>query len=449
MRVHLSALGCRLNEAELERWATAFDKAGDRIAATAKEADLLVLNSCAVTREAVAKSRRKLTRLKRENPTANLVLTGCWSELASPDSLAEQGIDLIVANADKERLVPMARAAFADPGMPQAATQPAESALFRRSRQRAFVKIQDGCRWRCTYCIVTVARGNEVSRPINDLIAEVNDLHASGVQEIVLTGVHVGGYGSDIGSSLELLVRALLDNTSMPRVRFASVEPWDLTPAFLEVFNNPRVMPHMHLPLQSGCDATLKRMARRCRTAEFDRLFGELRSRIPGFNVTTDLICGFPGETESEWQATMDFVASQPFGDMHVFTYSEREGTAAASMPGSVPVDLRKARSREMHALAEQLRSERLQQVVGTAAAVLWERGRPAAYGQREFSGYTPEYLKVSTCSSDDLTGQITTVRLGVVDGAIMGEAVTELGTVGRGQNSLADVSTAPVTCDD
>ncbi len=412
MRVHLSALGCRLNEAELERWATAFDKAGDHIASSADEADVLVLNSCAVTREAVAKSRRKLTRLQRENPSAKLVLTGCWSELESTDALAAHGIDLIVPNADKERLVPLTRSAFVDPAMPAAATRPAESALFQRSRQRAFVKIQDGCRWRCTYCIVTVARGEERSRSMADLVAEVNELCASGIKEIVLTGVHVGGYGSDIGSSLESLVRALLDDTDMPRIRFASVEPWDLTPGFLSVLENTRVMPHMHLPLQSGCNSTLKRMARRCRTEEFDRLFSELRERVPGFNVTTDLICGFPGETDDEWQTTMDFVASQPFGDMHVFAYSEREGTAAAAMANPVPVEIRKTRSREMHALAERLREARLQQTIETTAEVLWERGRLKTDGMLEFSGYTPAYFRVSTRSQDDLTGEITRVHL-------------------------------------
>jgi len=351
MRVHLSALGCRLNEAELERWASAFHKAGDSIASSADDADVLVLNSCAVTREAVAKSRRKLTRLQRENPAAKLVLTGCWSELESPGALASHGIDLVVA---------------------------------------------------------------------------------AGVNEIVLTGVHVGGYGSDIGSSLESLVRSLLNDTDMPRIRFASVEPWDLTPGFLAVLDNPRVLPHMHLPLQSGCDATLKRMARRCRTEEFDRLFTELRTRVPEFNVTTDLICGFPGESDGEWQTTMDFVASQPFGDMHVFAYSEREGTAAASMGNPVPIETRRARSREMHSLAEHLREARLQHAIGTQAEVLWERGRLKPDGMLEFSGYTPNYHKVITHSLDDLTGQLTLVQ---IDSAEEGRLI---GTVGNTGHSAA-----------
>ncbi len=434
MRVHLSALGCRLNEAELERWAGAFARAGDAIADDAHDADLLVLNSCAVTREAVAKSRRRLTRLKRENPSAKLVLTGCWSELEKPDALAAHGIDLVVANADKEQLVTLAREAFADPTMPAAATRPAESALFQRSRQRAFVKIQDGCRWRCTYCIVTVARGEERSRTVEAIVAEVRELHASGVDEIVLTGVHVGGYGSDLDTTLEALVLALLAETDMPRIRFASVEPWDLTPGFLAVFENPRVMPHMHLPLQSGCDATLKRMARRCRTATFDALFGELRERVPNFNVTTDLICGFPGETDAEWQQTVEFVASQPFGDMHVFSYSERDGTAASDMPNPVPVEIRKARSREMHALGRQLAHTRLQQALQQTPEleVLWERGRPPASSNdtspnalKTYTGYTPEYFRVRTTSTEELTGRITRVRLtGIDEGALTGEVV-------------------------
>jgi threonylcarbamoyladenosine tRNA methylthiotransferase MtaB len=227
VRIHLSALGCRLNEAELEQWATAFKGAGDQITNRTDDADVLVMNTCAVTKEAVRKSRQKLQRLQRENPSAKLVVSGCYSELAPATEMAELGVDLIVPNTQKDNLVALTRSAFTDPGMPQAATIPATTALFNRNRHRAFIKIQDGCRYRCTFCIVTVARGAERSRTISDIIDEVQQLQSEDVKEIVLTGVHVGGYGSDLDTNLDSLVKALLAETDIPRIRFASVEPWD------------------------------------------------------------------------------------------------------------------------------------------------------------------------------------------------------------------------------
>jgi len=211
--------------------------------------------SCAVTREAVRKSRQKLQRLQRLNPSAKLVVSGCYSELTPDSQLADLGVDLVVSNAEKDQLVPLTRAAFDMPTMPQAATIPASSALFNRNRHRAFIKIQDGCRYRCTFCIVTVARGAERSRTVRDIIEEVKQLQENNVKEIVLTGVHVGGYGSDLDSNLADLVRALLSDTDIPRIRFASVEPWDLSPNFLDLFKDQRLLPHMHLPLQSGSNS--------------------------------------------------------------------------------------------------------------------------------------------------------------------------------------------------
>lgn len=428
LKIHLSALGCRLNEAELEQWATRFSAAGDTIAGTADDADVLVMNTCAVTREAVAKSRRKLQRLQRENPTAKLVVSGCYSELESPTALAELGVDLVVPNARKEQLVPMTRAAFADLSMPAAATLPAEAPLFQRNRHRAFIKIQDGCRYKCTFCIVTVARGAERSRTIEQIVSEVRALHDDGIHEVVLTGVHVGGYGSDLGSDvsgqaigLAHLVKALLDDTDIERIRFASVEPWDLSPVFLELFANPRVQPHMHLPLQSGSDTILRRMARRCKTNEFARLTNELRERVKGFQVTTDVICGFPGESEVEWQQSLEFIATQRFAHIHVFTYSEREGTRAAGLPDSVPVPVRQARSRTLHALAKQLKADALDQAIGERCEILWERGRAdqSSDGQTlwRHSGYTPNYLKCNTVSPHDISNCILPATLESRDG--------------------------------
>ena len=427
MRIHLSALGCRLNEAELEQWASEFVRQGHQIAKMPETADVLVLNSCAVTSEAVRKSRQRISRLKRSNPQAKLVVSGCFSELEPTQALAEMGIDLVISNKQKDQLVPLTREAFLHAGMPQSATLPAESALFERNRHRAFIKIQDGCRYKCAFCIVTVARGAERSRSVKELITEVNTLHENGIREIVLTGVHVGGYGSDIGTGLDELVHALLVNTAMPRIRFASVEPWDLSDQFLELFENSRIQPHMHLPLQSGCDSVLKRMARRCRTEEFARLTDCLRSVVPHFNVTTDIIAGFPGETEDEWKRSLEFIASQRFGHIHAFTYSVREGTRAAMMPDQIPVAVRQQRAAELRELADSLKASEMERAVGGVVDVLWERARPCtqtnAESLYEHQGYTPNYQRVVVQCAQPLSNRILpTQLLGIEHGKLVGQ---------------------------
>ena len=416
MKIHLNSLGCRLNEAELEQWANDFSQAGDQVTATPDEADVIVMNTCAVTQEAVRKSRQRTQRLQRTNPSAKLVISGCYSTLESPAALSELGVDLVVPNNVKNDLVKMTHAAFNQPSMPESATQPAEAALFRRNRHRAFIKIQDGCRYRCTFCIVTVARGEERSRSIGDIVQEVNSLHLSDVHEVVLTGVHVGGYGSDLDTNLYKLVTALLQDTDIPRIRFASVEPWDLSPEFLTVFQNPRVMPHMHLPLQSGCDSVLKRMARRCKTDDFSALMATLHNSVPNFNVTTDLIVGFPGESDNEWQTTLAYLSDHQFGHMHIFTYSERDGTKAAGLPNKVDKPTRQARSQELHRLAAKQRLNALNQSLGNTVDVLWERGK-ACEGGFIHSGYTPNYLKVRTQSPTDISNQILPTFLQEIEG--------------------------------
>ena len=300
MQVHLTTLGCRLNEAELESWATGFMLKGHAITQNSEQADIVVINTCAVTQDAVRKSRQLIRRTHRNNPTAKLVISGCYSSLNKALADEIEGIDLIVPNHDKGNLVELTVDELNMPTMPSAATAPGETSLFKRCRQRAFIKIQDGCRYRCTYCIVTIARGSERSRSIKDIIDEINHLTSQGIHEAVLTGVHVGGYGSAINCDLYELIKAILSETDLPRLRLASVEPWDLPDRFFELFSNPRLMPHMHLPLQSGSDSVLKRMSRRCKTADFKRLIDTARKEVPDFNVTTDVIVGFPGETEKD-----------------------------------------------------------------------------------------------------------------------------------------------------
>ena len=411
MYINFQALGCRLNEAELETWANQFMQRGHQVTADAEEADVVVFNSCAVTAQADRKSRQQIARLQRRNPTASLVVTGCHASLNPQAVKSSLGVDLVVDNQDKEQLVEQTLQLVGEDGASvSGAVVESPNALLVRGRHRGFVKIQDGCRYRCTYCIVTIARGDERSRSEADILAEINRLHQQGIQEVALTGVHVGGYGSDIDSSLFRLLQQILAHTDMPRIRLASVEPWDLESNFFELFENPRLLPHMHLPIQSGCDSVLRRMARRCKTAEFARLVEQARSAVPLFNVTTDLITGFPGETEDEWRQSMDFVASVGFGHMHIFPFSARAGTKAARLPEQLNGAIKKARSREMHALAAELKQRELARHIGSEVEVLWEQQINPDSAQ--WIGYTPHYHKIITADSNIRASSITRVSV-------------------------------------
>ncbi len=413
MKIHLKALGCRLNEAELEKWSQDFTSAGHVISNDSSEADIVVLNTCSVTQGAGKKSRQLLNRLHRENPTAKLIASGCHATL-SPEAFAESvGVDLIVPNQEKDQLAQQVLERFSDGSMPSIATEPGETSLFQRGRQRAFIKIQDGCRYRCTFCIVTIARGNERSRMEAEIIAEINHLHTQGIQEVVLTGVHVGGYGSDTETSLYALVNAILQYTDIPRIRFASVEPWDLHDNFFSLFENPRLMPHMHLPLQSGADSVLRRMSRRCRTDDFRDLIEQARRNISNFNVTTDIIVGFPGETEQEWQESFDYVESIGFGHLHIFSYSPRQGTKAARLANPVPKVIKKQRHQAMYQLGEKMKQAALSAQVGQCCDVLWEKGKQHG-AKTHYTGYSPNFLRVETHVSQStlLENRITQTQL-------------------------------------
>ena len=368
----------------------------------------MVFNSCAVTGEADRKSRQQIGRLHRSNPEARLVVTGCHASLNSEAVKDYLGVDLVVDNLNKEALVEETLDHFGASNSSLELTS--ENALFLRGRHRAFIKVQDGCRYRCTYCIVTIARGAERSRSIDDIIAEIKGLHQQGVQEIAITGVHVGGYGSDNGSNLYELLNEILDRTEIPRIRLASVEPWDLPDNFFRLFQNSRLMPHMHLPIQSGSDSVLRRMARRCKTAEFSKIVDKARDAVPQFNITTDIIVGFPGETEAEWQQTMDYVESTGFGHMHIFSYSRREGTKAAGLLDQIEKTVKKERSRQMHTLAAQLKKNELEKHIGSRYSVLWERQINQESGL--WSGYTPHYHKIVSSNGKISDAKITEVRV-------------------------------------
>jgi len=395
MRVNLQVLGCRLNEAELQQWAGDFQRHGDEITSNVDDADLLVVNTCAVTGEAGRKSRQLIRRAQRNNPKAKLVVSGCYATLEQQKTAEIEGVDLVVPNQDKDRLVERVRSELDLQTMPVLAQRPAETALFQRGRSRAFIKVQDGCRWRCSYCIVTIARGDERSTPADKIIEQINQHVEQGVKEIVLTGVHLGGYGADINSDLYSLARTVLLETSVPRIRFGSLEPWDLHEGFFDLFNNERIMPHLHLPLQSGSDSVLKRMSRRCRTQDFADLIEAARREIPDFNVTTDIIVGFPGESDEEWQQGYEFIGSVGFGHTHIFSFSPRDGTKAAILGNPVAPEVIKRRSKQLHDLAENMKRIFTQQQKGETYPVLLEdKIEVVGDGHYRYSGYTPNYLR-------------------------------------------------------
>jgi threonylcarbamoyladenosine tRNA methylthiotransferase MtaB len=415
MNIHLKTLGCRLNEAELETWAQAFQKAGHQITRQAEAANLVVINSCAVTQDAARKSRQMIRRIHRDNPAAKLVISGCYATLNEDEAAQLMGVDLVVSNKDKDQLVEKTLTTLNMDSMPAMSTEPGEISLFTRGRQRAFVKVQDGCRYRCTFCIVTVARGVERSRSVADVIDEINALHSQNIDEVILTGVHLGGYGSDQGNNLSDLIKAILTETDIPRLRLGSLEPWELSDDFFALFDNPRLMPHLHLPLQSGSDAVLRRMARRCKTDEFAAIANRLRAQIPHFNITTDIIVGFPGETEQEWRDSFDFIKQTGFGHIHIFTYSPREGTKAATLPDQLSNEIKKQRSQQLHELAETMKRRFFADNIGNAFPVLWEGySEQLDAGKKRVFGYTPNYLRVGCVinQGESLENQIITARL-------------------------------------
>ncbi len=428
MKVHLKTLGCRLNEAELETWAQAFQKSGHQITRQAEAAQLIVLNSCAVTQDAARKSRQLIRRIHRDNPQAKLVVSGCYATLNEEEAASLLGVDLVISNKDKDQLVEKTLAELNMDSMPALSTEPGEISLFTRGRQRAFVKVQDGCRYRCTFCIVTVARGDENSRPVQAVIDEINALHRQGITEVILTGVHLGGYGSDLDNNLSDLIKAILAETDIPRLRLGSLEPWELPGDFFELFANPRLMPHLHLPLQSGSDTVLRRMARRCKTEEFAAIVKQLRTQIPHFNITTDIIVGFPGETEQEWQESFDFIKQTGFGHIHIFTYSSRAGTKAAGLPDQLNNDLKKQRSRQLHELAEQMKLAFFEENIGHEFPVLWEGYREVlADNKQRVFGYTPNYLRVACVIDNEISVENQTLNClvtAVAEGCVVGEFV-------------------------
>ncbi len=416
MKVHLESVGCKLNQSEMQALARDFVQAGYRLAQASQEADLFVVNTCTVTQPADKKSRQLIRRLRRANPTARIIVTGCYAEMSPQELRAVDGIDLIVGNQDKERLVEMAGTL-----VDWETGRLVDWETGKLGHIRAFIKIQDGCNNQCAYCIVSLARGRERSRPREEILEEIEALVAIGYKEVVLTGVHIGGYGMDLGTGLGQLVEAILTETALPRLRLSSIEPWDLDLSLLRLWQNPRLCRHLHLPLQSGCDATLQRMRRRYTTSPYAHLVAAARRSIPNLAVTTDVIVGLPGETAEEFAASLSFVEEMEFARTHVFKYSARPGTAAAEMPHQVPYAEKKRRSETMLELARASSQSFHRRFLGRRMEVLWEmRCRD---DKQAWSGLTDNYIRVMAGSELDLANTITSTRLvGLVEGGMRGE---------------------------
>jgi threonylcarbamoyladenosine tRNA methylthiotransferase MtaB len=421
MKVYLQSLGCKLNQSELESLACQFVQSGHTVVGTAREADLCVLNTCVVTQTAASKSRQAIRRLRRANSDACLAVTGCYAQMW-PQEIRELGsVDLIVGNEDKEHLVGRAEKELRIKGQGSGRAWdsfPDSRLPVPQARTRAFVKIQDGCDNHCTYCIVRVARGRQRSRLQRDVLAEVEARVAAGYQEVVLTGVHIGAYGRDGGrqgdGGLWALVEAILMRTNVRRLRLSSIEPWDLTPSCLRLWSDSRLCRHLHLPLQSGCDATLQRMGRNYTASQFAALVEAAREAIPGVAITTDVMVGFPGESEAEFDQSLCFVEAMGFARTHVFKYSARPGTPATTMPGQVPASVKKARSRAMMRVGRHSAEAFRRAFLGCTLEVLWEKQTKGS-GLRQkalWSGLTDNYLRVRTQEEEDLCNTITQTKL-------------------------------------
>ncbi len=414
MRIFLDTTGCRLNQSEVETLARQFTQAGHTIVSSASEADMCVMNTCAVTREATRTSRNTIRRMNRSNPRAEIVATGCYAHLNPDVVMALPGVSQVVNNLDKDRLVPLVLGLDEPVETFEQEPLDREQGAGALGRTRAFVKVQDGCNNRCTFCVTTVARGNGRSRPVAEIVQEIHYLEAAGYKEIVLTGVHLGSYGHEWGDRQGLagLVRAILDKTSIPRVRLSSLEPWDLTPDFFELWDDHRLCRHLHLPLQSGCDATLKRMARRTSQRAFRELLLAARAQIPDLAISTDIIVGFPGETDEEFEISYAFVQEMDFMKLHVFRYSQRPGTAAARMPGQVDREIKKYRSARMLALSDVGARRFMQRFVGRELSVLWEQVTGASDNGFRNVGLTDNYIRVVLDTPEVLTNKILPVTL-------------------------------------
>ena len=422
--VAVLTLGCKLNQADTEAIARRLVAGGARVVAGAeKGADAVVINTCSVTHVADRKARHLARLARRLSPNATIVLTGCYAETAPADVARSAGADLVVGNDAKsaipalllQRLRQRSNPADGCPAPGEASRRPdgPRRAPVRgrpSGRTRAFVKIQEGCSEMCAFCIVPRTRGRERSRTVQEVVDAVLARQSEGVQEVVLTGTQLGNYGRDLGADEpgpRRLLEALLEGTQVRRIRLSSLQAQDISPQLLRLWRDARLCPHFHLPLQSGSGDVLSRMSRRYTAQQFRHAVALIRDHVPDVAITTDVIAGFPGEADDDFEATFSLCEETGFAAIHAFPYSRRPGTAANLMRDQVPAPVRRRRLERLLALAEESAAAFRRRYVGREMPALWEEQKRGIW-----QGLTPNYIRVYTRADGDLSNVIVPTRL-------------------------------------
>lgn len=420
MKVYLGSVGCRLNQSEIETIAKDFMRAGHEVVTSPGIAELTIINTCSVTHKAASDSRQMARRAAREG-SASVVMTGCWATLEPEEASTLPNVDLVIPNDRKETLV---QDNFNNP-MIDADSISRQLLSDLLGRTRAFIKVQDGCDSKCTFCLTTIARGKARSHPAARVIKDVEEAVDGGAQEIVLTGVQLGSWGADFTEPRHIsdLVSTLLKETDIPRLRLSSIEPWSINKEFFSLWENPRVCRHLHLPLQSGSQTILRRMARKTKLDEYAELIATARRTIPGIAITTDVIVGFPGENENAFAESAAFIKSMEFAHGHVFTFSSRPGTTAATYENQIHPKKMKAYSAEMRGILQSSADMFRKSFVGQSLPVLWESELLSTNGHQQYKGFTDNYIKVRGEGPANLWNTITETRLThASDGFMLGE---------------------------
>ena len=422
MKVYLDMVGCRLNQSELEIFAHQFRLAGHTLTSEVGSADMVVINTCTVTGAAASNSRQKIRQAARAG-VKQIIATGCWASLNPGETAELTGVSRVIGNLDKEHLVSSVLEIPIDGKLyPDIQHEPIPGI---RQRTRAFIKVQDGCDNHCTYCITRLARGSSRSRRIDEILIDIQSALDGGAKEIVLTGVHLGSWGYDFETPTHLtdLVTAILNDTDTARLHLSSLEPWDITPDFFKLWQNQRLCRHFHLPLQSGSESTLRRMGRRITPEAYANLLQQARAIIPDVAITTDIITGFPGESEIEFAESAAFIESMDFANGHVFTFSARPGTVAEHLPGQIPHQTAKLRNARIREIFQESASRYQARQLGKHLPVLWEKATPTTGGFWELSGLSDNYLRVRANSPVPIRNVVTDVQItGFINGELVGE---------------------------
>ena len=418
LTVAIETHGCKLNQADSHELARQFVSAGFGLVALTDRPDVYVLNSCTVTHVADAKARQALRAARRKNPAMTVVATGCYAQRMPEQLKSIAGIDLVVGNFEKPQIVAQIQSHRRVQTVSCAKGIEESSTSENLGRVRTMVKIQEGCNQVCAYCIVPKVRGRERSIPPEALVETVEKRVRAGFREVVLTGTQLGSYGFDLTNEggLRELISKILTETCVERLRVSSLQPQEITPSLLELWKEPRLCPHFHMPLQSGSDAVLRRMRRRYSSDEYRRTVLRIYDTIPHSAVTADVIVGFPGETEVDHRHTLELCSELDLAGMHVFPFSVRPGTTAAYMSPLVPPEVKQRRKAELLALAKEKLDGYRQSSLGTVRPVLWEREvRPGV-----LDGLTDNYVRVEALADSSMLNRVTRVRLMRVKGGLV-----------------------------